>query len=366
VLDAIRELHAIDDLEALIPAMMRASRRLVPCRCASYNEINPHRRRIGSGIDEPAIAARLPGVLAVLEAHMDQHPVLVHYMSHPDDRRPAKISDFMSSRDFRALPLYGQMYEPLETRFQLVMNLPRPAPGVLVGLAVNRWDRDFAERDRAALNLLVPHLSAAYAQALAAADLRKRLAAAHGALEALPDGVALVDAADRIVLASAAGMGRLDRWAKLAGGSSRSSRARLPDVVRDWLRVQRGRFCPPAAADVARVRPPEPLCWSSPDGQQRMTARALPHPTPGHVLLLLDEHRPEDALQRLGRLGLTPREAEVLYWVAQGKTNAEVAMILGVSASTPKKHLERIYEKLGVETRTAAAERAIECVRAPG
>lgn len=62
----------------------------------------------------------------------------------------------------------------------------------------------------------------------------------------------------------------------------------------------------------------------------------------------------------LHSLGLTPRVAEVLLWVAQGKTNADVATILGISESTVKKHLLEIFEKLGVETRSAATLRAIE------
>jgi DNA-binding CsgD family transcriptional regulator len=60
---------------------------------------------------------------------------------------------------------------------------------------------------------------------------------------------------------------------------------------------------------------------------------------------------------------LTPREREVLDWVAAGKTNRDVAAILGASPRTVEKHLERIYEKLGVETRTAAVMRAIKVAK---
>jgi len=62
----------------------------------------------------------------------------------------------------------------------------------------------------------------------------------------------------------------------------------------------------------------------------------------------------------LEALGLTPREAEVLLWVAQGKSNSDVATILGMSDKTVKIHLGHIYEKLAVETRTAAAMHALE------
>jgi len=57
-------------------------------------------------------------------------------------------------------------------------------------------------------------------------------------------------------------------------------------------------------------------------------------------------------------LGLTPREAEVLAWVAQGKTNRETGMILEMSTRTVQKHLERVFDKLGVESRTGAILRA--------
>jgi DNA-binding CsgD family transcriptional regulator len=58
---------------------------------------------------------------------------------------------------------------------------------------------------------------------------------------------------------------------------------------------------------------------------------------------------------RLPRHGLTRREDEVLFWVGRGKTNADIAAILGIQPATVGKHLEHIYPKLGVENRTAAA-----------
>ena len=56
---------------------------------------------------------------------------------------------------------------------------------------------------------------------------------------------------------------------------------------------------------------------------------------------------------------LTPREREVLQWVAAGKTDRDIAAIVGASVRTVHKHLQHIYAKLGVETRTAAVMRAL-------
>ena len=62
-------------------------------------------------------------------------------------------------------------------------------------------------------------------------------------------------------------------------------------------------------------------------------------------------------------LGLTTREGEVLSWLSKGKTNRDIAQILGLSPRTVDKHLEQIYAKLGVENRTAAAAIATNATR---
>jgi DNA-binding NarL/FixJ family response regulator len=67
----------------------------------------------------------------------------------------------------------------------------------------------------------------------------------------------------------------------------------------------------------------------------------------------------------LQQLGISPREAEVLLWIAQGKGNHEIAAILGLSVATVKKHTIHIFEKLGVESRSAALLRAIEVLSRP-
>ncbi len=59
-------------------------------------------------------------------------------------------------------------------------------------------------------------------------------------------------------------------------------------------------------------------------------------------------------------LGLTAREAEILSWVVQGKTNPEIGTILGIQLTTVKKHLESIFTKLAVENRTAAVTLVLE------
>jgi CheY-like chemotaxis protein/DNA-binding CsgD family transcriptional regulator len=82
------------------------------------------------------------------------------------------------------------------------------------------------------------------------------------------------------------------------------------------------------------------------------------------VLRMSDDTAMVDALVRA--LDLTAREAEVLYWVTKGKTNRDIGEILGSSPRTVHKHLEHVFQKLGVETRTAAAAMALSRVAALG
>lgn len=86
----------------------------------------------------------------------------------------------------------------------------------------------------------------------------------------------------------------------------------------------------------------------------------IAHYRENEVLIRLNQFDPQGDADRLqARLGLTEREAEVLLWISYGKSNADISDVLEISPRTVQKHLERIYEKLGVETRAAAAAIAI-------
>ncbi|MEO0004298.1 MAG: Alkaline phosphatase synthesis transcriptional regulatory protein PhoP [Pseudomonadota bacterium] len=137
-----------------------------------------------------------------------------------------------------------------------------------------------------------------------------------------------------------------------------------PEPVLQWLR----RHLPEAQRQL------EPPRLHLDQGSQRLTfrlhrrlgeAECSDDSPEGEWLIVMEESSDGSAIEALvGAFGLTAREAEVLYWVAQGKINRDIADILGASPATVKKHLERIHGKLGVETRTAAAAMAVNRVRA--
>ncbi|WP_447977345.1 helix-turn-helix domain-containing protein [Candidatus Nitrospira bockiana] len=125
----------------------------------------------------------------------------------------------------------------------------------------------------------------------------------------------------------------------------------LPDRLQSWLRSK-------GSSTVGYGIRPGALPLAIRKGSRQLVVSHVRES--GQRLLLLEEGRLSPVVLSVDSLGLTKREMEVLRWVAQGKSNGDIGIILECSARTVQKHLERIYIKLGVETRTAAAARALE------
>jgi DNA-binding response OmpR family regulator/DNA-binding CsgD family transcriptional regulator len=137
-----------------------------------------------------------------------------------------------------------------------------------------------------------------------------------------------------------------------------SSAPHLPEPVLQWLRRH--------VADTAGSMEPPRLSLEL--GPKRLTFRLHQQigdsEGGGDWLIIMQEVSDESVIQAITlSFKLTPREAEVLYWVVKGKINRDIGDILGTSPMTVKKHLERVFAKLGVETRTAAAGMAMSRIR---
>jgi DNA-binding NarL/FixJ family response regulator len=127
----------------------------------------------------------------------------------------------------------------------------------------------------------------------------------------------------------------------------------LPEALLQWLETaQKGKGASKAQATA-----------SLPDNP-RLKLHYLGNAGPNEFLLRLAKEAGSDLSAELSsEFGLTTREGEVLSWLAKGKTNRDIAQILGLSPRTVDKHLEQIYAKLGVENRTAAAAIAANASR---
>ncbi|MFC0400070.1 response regulator [Paraburkholderia rhizosphaerae] len=136
-----------------------------------------------------------------------------------------------------------------------------------------------------------------------------------------------------------------------AAGSEHELPTRLPATLLQWFTVWIERGCDPQA-----------VCECNTGGVRR-TARVLGSPARGEWILALEEF--DDVAQTgvlAARFGLTTREAEVLLWLSRGKTNRDIGEILNMAVRTVNKHLEHLFHKLHVETRSAAAAIAVKAV----
>ena len=243
-----------------------------------------------------------------------ENPVLLRTRQGSFDA--VKLSDFLTRRELHRTRLYHLVLKPRGLEDSLGVRLRLSSQCRAKTFLFDRGGRNFSARDRAVLDLLSPYL----AQLHRASENRRHLRAALAVRESTRAAVVLLEDDDRISFASTAARELLDRY---FGGMT----VRLPDLLAAWLRGRR------------RDSTGEPLRIAAGD-------RSLVVDIIDDALLLQEQH----LLPRL-----TAREREILTLVDEGRTNAEIAERLWVSPATVKKHLDNIYGKLGVHTRTAAA-----------
>jgi len=123
----------------------------------------------------------------------------------------------------------------------------------------------------------------------------------------------------------------------------------LPESLKVWLKISAGQrgSIPPPAPIVAADGQPLQLSYLGSTGEGEFLFRLTREDSDGQEALLRRQ------------FAVTAREAEVLFWIARGKSNRDIGEILGLSPRTVNKHLEQIYQKLGVENRASAAVMAL-------
>ncbi len=343
LLEFLRASYATLDRSAFRTHVIAALRKLIPCDIVSYNEVNAQANEV-TWLTEPADALDFPDSTATFNRHIPEHPLICHY-ARTHDEHVLKISDFLTRTQFHRLGLYNEFYRHVGVEHQMVCVLPAPPP-VVIGIALNRRRPEFAERDRRLLQLASPHLVQAFNNACVVSEMRDERGLLSDALEESGHGV--------VVLSEHGHVRSLSRqaavWLAKYFPHAPHAGTRLPELLQRWLTRQETLLAGGAL-------PPPRTPFVIEHESTRLVARLLSRP--GVLVLVLEEHSESISPAALRRLGLTRREAEVLSWVARGKTNAEIGKVAEMSARTVEKHIEHLFQKLGVENRTAAAMRAL-------
>ena len=324
---------------------------VVSCEFASFSLLDARIARWHSRAMTPGVSG-WPGMKIYQSFYWED--ALVRHFVGTGATESRRVSDFIGLRQYRSSGVYSEVFGRVGCDRRMGFGVLNH-PALDMSVSLNRSRRDFTEEERGLLDLLRPHLVLAYSQANAQQTLLRERARLGDVF-----GVGLVELDDRVrplwttIRAEALLADFFPEWAIGPAGQG------LPAGLQTSLErvVLRPRA---SASDEISLQPWAPLWYFPGADQRRLKVRLVLAEVPGHWYLILEEAGALAPVRELVRaLHLTLREAEVLYWLKEGKSNWDIAAILGNAEKTVGKHLENIFRKLRVENRTAAVRVAME------
>lgn len=278
-----------------------------------------------------------PENLDIFREFVHQHP-LIPVVIGGKLQNAIKMTDYITQAEFEKLELYNEYFRLIGVRRQMGMALP-VSDGYTFSCSVNRLGEDFSERDRRVLTLLTPHLVNAVRNSAAFERV------GH-VLESKKCGMATISTSGRVIYAGDFSRRLIEKYFPF----EKFCDSQLPAAVCDWIKQSSSppsEYQTPGASFIVR------------NTEGELKIGFAPQSGTGEPMILFEEKK-YPCPQMLEQLNLTRREAEVLFWMTQGKTDDEIGKILFISPYTVRKHAQKIYIKLGVETRTAATSKAAE------
>lgn len=267
---------------------------------------------------------------------MFTHPVFMHW-AESGDTAAARTSDFVNRREWHKAPLYQDVYKHWRCEDSLAIGLPAP-PGLLACFCIER-EKPFADRERLLMEIVRPHLANSYRNAEAFSLLGQ--ATASSDTQSM-----LLDWSGRPVMAAPKAWELIEHYFPM----QTAGESRLPVAIERWVARQLSRFA--VEREVASLASPMEV---HSEGGTCLTLRLLRRPEHGEQALLVLQEKGNGHLRGLSeRFGLSPREQEVLSAAARGLDSESIAEALCISRRTVDKHFENIYNKLGVDSRSAA------------
>lgn len=250
-------------------------------------------------------------------------------------RGAVRLSEFVSRHELERTAIWNEVMRPNRIRHVMTMCLLENSRVVAVLKLIRSGSgRDFSLSERDVLALAAPHVRQAYANAEAVTGWAQEARRLPEVADRLPVGILIVRGSGRVVYQNRLAEAWCSRFFGRPGRRGPAVAPGLPEPLRSLFHPFRphATFVGPGGAALrARV------------AQLGEAAR-------GELLIVLE---PGPAASTLHER-LSPREREVLHWVAEGKTNPEIGTILEISPRTVQTHLEHAYAKLGVVSRAQA------------
>lgn len=359
VLSFVQRLRSPCSLEEFPTQVLSNLPTVISSELNFYSSLNLQTQTLLSSQTFPLIdSAEIERIKRVAQQYFYTHP-LVRNFAETGDGTAYKISDFISPNQLHGLEgVYGQFLRPLEAEEQLAIVLPiatnNPVERHLHRVkeihcaALCRNQRSFSERDRLILNLLRPYILQAYKNAGVFTRMQQEWTQINQAMNHL--GVIFLTMDGQVQLMTERASHLLMQYFQPSFWQA----GNLPEDLQHWVKYQLSLL-----TQSSEIHPPSLPLRLEQGGNQLIIRFVCDRPNDQYLLLLEEQKIRSLSIELLELLGLTKREAEVLFWVAQDKNNSEIATLLKCRDGTVKKHLEHVYQKLNVQTRMAAVMTAL-------
>lgn len=279
------------------------------------------------------------------DRHFREHPLVRYHGTHPGGSTQ-RITDCVSQQTFQQSPVFSDYYRRIGISYVMALPLWIDDANV-ISIVFNRSSSKFSDSERAMLDVLRRPLGALYRNIAVREEASVCQRSLQGIVASNGWHLVAVGGDGRIAEISEAAARLLRHFFADAPGGARGN---VPAALALWLRRRSRNW----GLDRLQTAPYSIVR----DGMKLIVHFVADPVRPEQGHLLMRQEREGLAARELDALPLTAREREVLALVAAGKTNGEIATLLAISARTVQKHLEHVFEKLGVETCTAAALRA--------
>jgi DNA-binding CsgD family transcriptional regulator len=360
VLAFTQELRSPCSLEDFSTRILSNIPKVISSELTFYSSLNLQSQALISAQTFPLLdPVEIERIKQVAHQYFYTHPMVSNFAQTRDGTARA-ISDFISpSQLYRLEGVYEQFLRPLEAEDQMGIVLPIASNNAvdwhlrhvkeIKCIAISRNQRNFSDRDRLVFNLLRPHILQAYQNSRVFTQMQQELIQLNRAMDQLGAIILTLDGQVQLMTQRASQL--LTQYFQPLFLRTRS----LPEDLQHWANYQISLL-----TQSSEIYPPSLPLRLEQEGKQLVIRFICDRPQNQYLLLLEEQTIRPLSIELLELLGLTRREAEVLFWVVKDKNNAEIATLLSCSAGTVKKHLEHIYSKLGVQTRVAAAMQALQ------
>ena len=358
VLDFLRQLYSPCSLDDFPAQVLSALSKLSGAEIFLYTCFNMQKPTMARCYTFPVVEiGSAMESISVDHNTLASHPALNDYFKSHNEQVHT-ISDVVSEqKTHRIEPWYTDYFQRFEIQDELGFILEMPcAPEFsafhrgqdLLALVLCHDRRNFTEHDRFLLSLIQPYLKQAYENVSSFNHVQHQLTQQRQATEQTGMIALSID-------------GTLQWMTQKAGTllhqyfPPSKAHISIPDLLQCWIKQQQ------LAQAQVNIIPTPPSSLHIEQNGNRLTIRLNLDVNAMQIYLLLEETQPERfSPASLEMLGLTKREAEVLFEAAKDQNTKEIANHLGISDRTAKKHLEHIYAKLGVQTRTGAIMYALQ------